>query len=106
MFGKVEEITLRYTVLRANADMRRFIVPNHILTKYLVKTYNIEELVRYDISFEIQRHVDQKHIEKIIIDAVHTIPWIQEREHTKLLIEEIKTYGQCCRLLCYANPRC
>lgn len=106
MFGKVEEINLRYTVLRANADMRRFIIPNSIINTHLVQTYTNEELVRFDVSFLAQRTIPHKLLEQMIIPAIHTIPRIQEHEYTKLVQEEVTPHGQVYRLFCYVKPTC
>lgn len=105
LFGKVEDITLRYTVLRANRDLRRYIIPNHILTTSTIKTYTIEDLIKYELSFELQRTINHQEIETIILNTLQNLQRI-EHTYTKVIFDRITEQWQSYTLYCYANPKC
>ncbi|MBU0626136.1 mechanosensitive ion channel family protein [Patescibacteria group bacterium] len=44
-FGRIEEITIRYTVIRT-LDLRQVVIPNTTLISTPIKTFSAEELVR------------------------------------------------------------
>ncbi|MEY3197947.1 MAG: hypothetical protein RL023_794, partial [Candidatus Parcubacteria bacterium] len=48
-FGRIEEITIRYSVIRT-LDLRRVIIPNLDLITRPVKTYDSEDMVRLDFT--------------------------------------------------------
>ncbi|USN55470.1 MAG: mechanosensitive ion channel [Candidatus Peribacteria bacterium] len=51
-FGRIEEITIRYTVIRT-FDLRKVVVPNLMLITRPIRTYDSEELVRLDFTLSI-----------------------------------------------------
>lgn len=53
-YGRIEFITLRYTLLR-KLDMTRVVIPNKMMTRVPVMTFSAEENVRLKTSFRIQQ---------------------------------------------------
>ncbi len=47
-FGRIEEITIRYSVIRT-LDLRRVVIPNLDLITRPVKTFDSEETIRGDV---------------------------------------------------------
>jgi len=45
MMGTIEEINVRYTIIRT-FDKKRTIIPNSVLAKTPIKTHKIEPLIR------------------------------------------------------------
>jgi small-conductance mechanosensitive channel len=45
MMGTIEEINVRYTVIRT-FDKKRTIIPNSVLAKTPIKTHKVEPLIR------------------------------------------------------------
>ncbi|HCB51916.1 TPA: hypothetical protein DEP21_05130 [Patescibacteria group bacterium] len=49
-FGRIEEITIRYTVIRT-LDLRQVIIPNMTLISTPIKTFSSEDLVKLTAIF-------------------------------------------------------
>jgi len=56
-FGRIEEITIRYTVIRM-FDLRKVIIPNIDMVMNPVRTYDGEDLVRLETSFTVHYSTD------------------------------------------------
>ena len=69
-FGRVEEITIRYTVVRT-FDLRKVIVPNLTLITKPVRTYDSEEIIRLETVFTVHYGTDLYQATQVIIDSVN-----------------------------------
>jgi small conductance mechanosensitive channel len=69
-FGRVEEITIRYTVIRT-FDLRKVIIPNLTLITKPVRTYDSEEIIRLETIFTVHYGTDLYQATKIIVAAVN-----------------------------------
>lgn len=85
-FGRIEEITIRYTVLRT-LDLRRVVIPNLTMISVPIRTYDSEELVRLEtlITIHFKSNVDEAFA--VIKDAVNSLDFVREKESTRVLIE-------------------
>lgn len=86
MRGTIEEINVRYTVIRT-FDKKRTIVPNSILAKTPIQTYKIEPLIRGEIFFTVPRHVLVPQVKKIIIETINDHKKVLYKEYTNVRIE-------------------
>lgn len=85
LFGKIEEITIRYVVIRT-FDLRRVVVPSLKFITATVKTYTSEEVVRDEVDFTLDISSDIPHAIDILKQAVNTIPQISKPEYTDIVV--------------------
>lgn len=84
-FGRIEEISIRYTVIRT-LDLRQVIIPNITLITVPVKTFSSEELVRLDTVIGIHYNSDVGKAIQLIVDTINTFDFIKEKENTKAYV--------------------
>ena len=104
MMGTIEEINVRYTVIRT-FDKKRTIVPNSVLAKTPIKTYKIEPLIRGEILFTVPRHVHIPQVKQILIDTINAHEKVLYKEYTNVRIENFDTRGLQIKSVFFANPK-
>lgn len=85
LFGKVEDINIRYTVIKT-FDRRRVIVPNSVLVKTPIKTLKTEPLLRGQIDFTLPRHVFIPQVRELIMNAIKEHEHVVHAEYASVLI--------------------
>jgi small-conductance mechanosensitive channel len=104
MRGTIEEINIRYTVIRTY-DKKRTIIPNSILAKTPVQTYKSEPLIRWEILFTVPRHVHIPQIKQILIDTINQNPKVLYKEYTNVWIENFDVRWLQIKSVFFANPK-
>jgi len=104
MRGTIEEINIRYTVIRTY-DKKRTIIPNSILAKTPVQTYKSEPLLRWEILFTVPRHVHIPQIKQILIDTINQNPKVLYKEYTNVWIENFDVRWLQIKSVFFANPK-
>lgn len=103
--GKIEEITIRYIVLRT-FDLRRVVIPNINFISTQVKTYTSEDTIRYDTIFIIPGDSDLEKAKSLIIDKINTLEFISNPELTQILVEKFDDKHITLKILYSFNPNC
>jgi small conductance mechanosensitive channel len=103
--GKIEEITIRYVVLRT-FDLRRVVIPNINFIWAQVKTYTSEDTIRYDSIFAIPSNNDLEKTKNLIIAKINTLEFISNTELTQILIEKFDDKHITLKALYSFNPNC
>ncbi len=103
-FGRIEEITIRYTVVRW-FDLRKIIIPNLSLVTKPVRTYDSEEIVRLDLSFTIHYNSDLSHASEVIKQAVNSVSFVQEKDSTRVLSVNFWENGVEMLVYFYMDPK-
>lgn len=85
MFGKIEEITMRYIVVRT-FDLRRVVVPSLKFITATVKTYTSEDVVRDEVEFTLDMASDVAKATDILKQAINTLPQISRPEYTDVVV--------------------
>jgi len=85
-FGRIEEITIRYTVIRT-LELRKIIMPNFNLITCPIKTFTSEDIVRLETTFSLHYDTDLEKAEEIIKDAVNKIDFVVEKDKTRILLD-------------------
>jgi small-conductance mechanosensitive channel len=85
LFGKIEEITIRYVVIRT-FDLRRVVVPSIKFITATVKTYTSEEVVRDEVEFTLDIASNIPHAIDILKQAINTLPEISKAEYTDIVV--------------------
>ena len=102
-FGRIEEITIRYTVIRT-FDLRKVIVPNIDMVMRPVRTYDGEELVRLETKLTIHYETKVERGLGVIKDAVNSLSFVKEKESTKVMLEQMGDHGLEIRVFFYIDP--
>ena len=103
MTGTVEEINMRYTVIRT-FDKKRTIIPNSIIAKTPIKTYKSEPLIRGEILFTVPRHSQISQVKTILIETINAHAKVLYKEYTNVRIENFDTRGIQIKSVFFANP--
>lgn len=109
-FGKlnlkwtVEQINIRYSIIRT-FDKRRIIVPNNMIAKSPIKTFKIEPLIRWEISFTVPRHTNFQQLKDVIIPWINDIDWVIEKKFTNLFINWFDAYWINMKLFFFCAPQ-
>lgn len=86
IFGKIDEITIRYIIIKT-FDLRRMVIPNVQFIESKVKTYTSEDIIRMDFVVSIMIASDIDNAILLIKDEVNTLDFLVHRELTDVLIE-------------------
>lgn len=86
MRGTIEEINVRYTIIRT-FDKKRTIIPNSILAKTPIKTYKSESLIRGELFFTVPRHVHVPQVKQILLETINAHEKVLYKEYTNIRIE-------------------
>lgn len=97
-FGRIEEITIRYTVIRT-LDLRQVVLPNMTLISVPIKTFSSEPIVKLEALFGVGYDSDTAKVIEIVKEVVNSFEFVKEKETTKVFVSnfadsyiEIKTY--------------
>jgi len=85
-YGRIEFITLRYTLLR-KLDMTRVVIPNKMMTRVPVMTFSAEENVRLSTSFRIQQFTHIKPIFQKIKNSINSMESITQKDFTLITLD-------------------
>lgn len=102
-FGRIEELTIRYTVIRT-FDLRRVIVPNLKMVTKPIKTFDTEELVRLETRVTIHYSTSVEKATDIIKNAVNSVKLVKEKKSTKVMLEKMGNHGLEMRVYFYIDP--
>ncbi len=86
-FGKIEEITIRYTIIRT-IDLRQVIIPNMTLISVPIKTYSSENIIKMIIPFWAHYDSDIHQVIEIIKTTVNSCEFVKEKDNTKVFLSE------------------
>ncbi|MEF2176144.1 MAG: mechanosensitive ion channel family protein [Candidatus Absconditabacteria bacterium] len=104
-FGRIEEITIRYTVIRT-LDLRRVVIPNLSMVTNPIKTFNSEEVIRLETSMSVPFDCDVDNYTKVIKSAIISIDFVREHDGTRILVNGFSDKGIDLRILFYVDPNC
>lgn len=103
-FGRVEEITIRYTVVRT-FDLRKVIIPNLTLITKPVRTYDTEEIIRLETVFTVHYWTDLYKATQVIIEAVNALELTKEKSSTKVNVQKFNESGIDLQIYFYFDPK-
>lgn len=86
-FGKIEEITIRYTIIRT-IDLRQVIIPNMTLISVPIKTYSSESIIKMIIPFWAHYDSDITKVIDVIKTTVNSCDFVKEKDNTKVFLSE------------------
>lgn len=96
--GKIEEITIRYTIIRT-LDLRQVVLPNMTLITVPIKTFSAEPIIKISALFGVHYDSDIPKVLEIILNVVNSFEFVKEKTTTKVFVSnfadsyiEIKTF--------------
>ena len=92
MMGTIEEINIRYTVIRT-FDKRRTIIPNSVISSTPIKTLKSETLIRGDIQLRLPRHIDIDQVKSLLIQTLNSIDGVLHKEYTNIVVSGFDSGG-------------
>lgn len=85
LFGRIEEITIRYIVVRT-FDLRRVVIPSLKFVSSTVKTYTSEDIIRDEVDFTIDIASDITKTIETLKTAVNELPYISNKDYTDIVV--------------------
>lgn len=104
-FGKIEEITIRYTIIRT-LDLRQVVIPNMELMTNPIKTYSSEELIKLNTTIPINYDQDLPQAIKIIVNSINTLDIIRDKDKTKAFVMDYGDSGVQIKAFFRVDPNC
>lgn len=104
-FGRIEELTMKYAVLRT-VDMRRVIIPNLILILFPVRTYESEDSIRYDIRCTVQYTSDIETLKACMHETIAQTSIVNQPSATKIMLEAMWDHGLEFLIHAFIDPKC
>jgi small conductance mechanosensitive channel len=104
-FWRIEEITIRYTVIRT-LDLRQVVVPNMTLITVPIKTFSSEDLIKLNTIFEVHYDTDIPKAIKLITETINNFHFVKEKENTKVFFSEYWDSNIEIKAFFYFDPKC
>jgi small conductance mechanosensitive channel len=84
-FGRIEEITIRYTIIRT-LDLRQVVIPNTTLITSPIKTFSSEPVIKLTVMARASYDSDNNKVIEIIKAAVNSFDIVKDKENTKVFL--------------------
>lgn len=104
-FGRIEELTIRYVVLRT-VDLRRVVVPNLTMITHPVRTYERENTVRYEIPCTVLYVSSVTQVIELITQAVKKVSLVNDPDKTVCMLQSMGNHGLEFLTYAYIDPKC
>jgi len=104
IMGTIEEINVRYTVIRT-FDKRRTIIPNSIIAATPIKTLKTEVLIRGNIKLRLPRHIDIDQVKSLLIQTLNNIDGVLHKEYTNIVVSGFDSGGIIMQWFFFLNPQ-
>ncbi len=104
-FGRIEEISIRYTVIRT-LDLRQVVIPNITLITVPVKTFSSEDLVRLDTIIGIHYDSDVTQAIQLAVETINSFDFVKEKENTKVYVLNLGDSAIELKCLFFFDPKC
>lgn len=103
-FWRVEDINIRYTVIRL-LDHRRVIVPNLRMITHPVMTFDSENIVRLDFEMRIDPKSPLPESLLLIKDAINSVTFVKKHEDTLVNIQNMDNGELTLLIYFYYDPQ-
>ena len=102
-FGRIEEINLRYTVIRT-FELKQVVIPNMMLISASIQTYSTEELVRLETIVQVHYDTDLDFATEVFREAINSCEYVITKDKTVVLTNNLGESGIDMRCMFYINP--
>lgn len=104
-FGKIEEITIRYTIIRT-LDLRQVVIPNMELITNPIKTYSSEEVIKLNTIIPVRYEEDLDKAMRVMIEATNALDIVHKKDSTKTFIMNYGNAGVEIKIFFWVDPNC
>lgn len=104
-FGRIEEITIRYTIIRT-LDLREVVIPNMTLISVPIKTFSAEDLVKLEVILSVHYNSDISQAIKVITETINGFEFVKEKENTKVFVTTFWASSIDLKWLFCFDPKC
>jgi small conductance mechanosensitive channel len=104
-FGRIEEITIRYTIIRT-IDLRAVVIPNMTLISTPIKTFSSEPLIKLMIPFWAHYDSDISKVLEVMKEAVNSFDFVKEKNNTKVFLADYLDSSIEFKALISIDPNC
>lgn len=104
-FGRIEEITIRYTVIRT-LDLRQVVIPNMTMISKPIKTFSSENIVKLNTTVWIHYKSDVSKAITIIKDAINSFNFVQDKENTTVFVTNFGSSSIDLKCIFCFDPNC
>ncbi|HRX64291.1 MAG TPA: mechanosensitive ion channel family protein [Candidatus Absconditabacterales bacterium] len=84
-FGRIEEITIRHTIIRT-LDLRQVVIPNMTMISKPIKTFSSENIVKLNTTIGIHYESDVPKAIEVIKNAINSFDFVKEKESTTVYV--------------------
>lgn len=86
-FGRIEEITIRYTIIRT-LDLRQVVIPNLKMISVPIKTFSAEDIVKLSTIVGVHYDTDIEKAIPIIVQAINNLDFVKQKENTTVFVTD------------------
>ena len=104
-FGRIEEITIRYTVIRT-LDLRQVVIPNMTMISKPIKTFSSESIVKLNTTIGIHYKSDVSKAITVIKDAINSFNFVQDKENTMVFVTDFWSSSIDLKCVFCFDPNC
>lgn len=104
-FGRIEEITIRYTIIRT-LDLRQVVLPNMTLITVPIKTFSSEDLIKLKTTFKVHFNTDIPKAIEIILETINSFSFVKEKENSKVFFSQFLESNIEIKAFFYFDPKC
>lgn len=104
-FGRIEEITIRYTLIRT-LDLRQVVIPNLKLISSPIKTFSAENIIKLTLDAYVDYYSDLEKTIKVIRETINSFDFIKEKESTKVFVTEFEDSEIWLKCIFFFDPNC
>ena len=104
-FGRIEEITIRYTVIRT-LDLRQVIIPNMTMISEPIKTFSSEDLVKLNTTIWISYKSDLSKAIDVLKDTINSFDFVKSKENTTVFVLDFWKSSIDLKCLFCFDPKC
>ena len=103
-FGKIEEISIRYTIIRT-FDLKQVVIPNLTLITVPIMTYSAEEMVRLETTIQVHYDTDIDFALSVVRTALQSCSFITDQSKNLLTVENFWSSGIDINIKFHINPQ-
>lgn len=104
-FWRIEEITIRYTVIRT-LDLREVVIPNMTMISVPVKTFSSENLVKLNTIVGVRYDTDIEKAILVLKEAINSFDFVKEKENTTVFVLEFWASSILLKCIFCFDPQC
>jgi len=104
-FGRIEEITIRYTVIRT-LDLRQVVIPNMTMISKPIKTFSSEAIIKLNTVIGIHYESDVAKAIQVIKNSINSFNFVKDKENTTVFVTNFGASSIDLKCIFGFDPKC